>query len=50
MRHSPLAVMISLMVIFPGCLSSEPADVFYGDDISPPIPVDEFILIDEEGE
>ena len=50
MRRGISAFIISMMMLVPGCLSSGPDDVFYGEDISPPIPVDEFILIDEEGE
>ena len=46
-----LAVMIAGMIfISPGCLSENSADLFYGDDIDPPVPVDEFVLIDENGE
>jgi len=38
------------LLITPGCLSGGEIDEFYGDDINPPITVDEFILIDEKGE
>ena len=45
-----LAVFLSFAIISsPGCLSSE-VDNFYGEDISPPISVDDFILIDENGD
>ena len=43
-------VFLSLVIISsPGCLSSE-VDDFYGEDISPPISVNDFILIDENGD
>ena len=38
------------LLITPGCLSGEEVDEFYGEDINPPIAVDEFVLIDEKGE
>ena len=37
------------LLITPGCLSDGEIDEFYGEDISPPIPVKEFVLIDEKG-
>ena len=38
------------LLIAPGCLSRGEVDNFYGEDINPPITVDDFILIDEKGE
>ena len=37
------------LLITPGCLSDGEIDEFYGEDINPPIPVKEFVLIDEKG-
>ena len=37
------------LLISPGCLSDGEIDEFYGEDINPPIPVKEFVLIDEKG-
>ena len=37
------------LLISPGCLSDGEIDEFYGEDINPPIPVKEFVLIDERG-
>ncbi len=45
--------IISLMVVlssFTGCLSEGTDDIFYGEDIDPPIVVDEFVLENEKGE
>tara|TARA_B100000212_G_scaffold73852_1_gene52113 strand:- start:346 stop:798 length:453 start_codon:yes stop_codon:yes gene_type:complete len=45
-----LSLFLVLMIIpSSGCLSGE-IDDFYGEDISPPIPVDDFVLVDENGE
>jgi cytochrome oxidase Cu insertion factor (SCO1/SenC/PrrC family) len=38
-----------LASMFAGCTSSGQSDIFYGEDIAPPIPVDDFELIDENG-
>ena len=45
-----LAVLVTAGVILAGCLGDAESDVFYGDDINPPVPVEDFILIDENGE
>ena len=37
------------LLITPGCLSDGEIDEFYGEDINPPIPVKEFVLIDARG-
>jgi cytochrome oxidase Cu insertion factor (SCO1/SenC/PrrC family) len=37
------------LLITPGCVSEE-IDEFYGEDINPPIAVEEFVLIDDKGE
>ena len=39
-----------ILVMTPGCLSRGEMDEFYGEDINPPIAVNEFVLIDESGE
>ena len=43
-------LIVIAMLSLSGCLSSGAADVFYGDDIDPPRAVDQFVLIDENGE
>ena len=46
-----IALFVSLMLLLtPGCLSGGEIDEFYGEDINPPISVEEFVLIDENGE
>ena len=44
------SIFLSLLIISSsGCLSGE-VDDFYGEDISPPISVDDFVLVDENGD
>ena len=44
------SIFLSLLIISSsGCLSGE-VDEFYGEDISPPISVDDFVLVDENGD
>jgi len=43
-------ILAFTLLITPGCLSSEEIDEFYGEDINPPIAVNEFVLIDHKGE
>lgn len=38
------------LLVTPGCLSNGEVDEFYGEDINPPITVNEFQLIDDKGE
>ena len=38
------------LLIAPGCLSNGEIDEFYGEDINPPIAVNDFVLIDDRGE
>ena len=38
------------LLIAPGCLSNGEIDEFYGEDINPPIAVNDFVLIDDKGE
>ena len=42
--------LVIAMFSLSGCLANGTADVFYGDDIDPPRAVDQFVLIDENGE
>jgi len=47
----PIAlVALFLMSSLTGCLSSDSSDIFYGEDISPPIPVEDFVLVDGNGD
>ena len=43
-----VSFLVLLIISSSGCLSGE-VDDFYGEDISP-IPVDDFVLVDENGE
>ncbi len=45
-----LAVLVTTGVILAGCLGDVESDVFYGDDIYPSVPADDFVLIDENGD
>ena len=45
-----MAFILAAIILLAGCLGDGETDVFYGDDIVPPIPVQDFILIDEGGE
>jgi cytochrome oxidase Cu insertion factor (SCO1/SenC/PrrC family) len=50
MKNKFVIIILSILLVSPGCLSSEDTDIFYGDDINPPIPAEDFILIDGDGE
>ncbi len=43
------AILVTLGLLTAGCMGQEESP-FYGDEIKPKIPVDDFILIDEDGE
>ena len=43
-------ILAFTLLITPGCLSNDEIDEFYGEDINPPIAVNEFVLIDDKGE
>jgi protein SCO1/2 len=45
-----LAVLVTTGVILAGCLGDVESDVFYGDDIYPSVPADDFVLVDENGD
>ncbi len=40
-------LLVVMLLLIPGCLGGVEPDEFYGDDIDPPISVDEFVLLDE---
>ena len=44
-----ITLLVASCLLMAGCLGSE-EDIFYGDDINPPVPVEDFILVDENGE
>lgn len=50
MKNKIIGIIFSIILITPGCLGTEESDVFYGDDINPPIPAQDFILTDQNGE
>ena len=45
-----LAVLVAASVILAGCLGDAESDVFYGEDINPPVLADDFVLVDENGD
>ena len=45
-----LAILMTASVVLAGCFGNAESDVFYGEDINPPMPVDDFVLMDENGE
>ena len=45
-----LAVLVAASVILAGCLGDAESDVFYGEDIDPPVPADVFLLVVEYGD
>ncbi len=45
-----LAVLVVASVILAGCLGDAESDVFYGEDINPSVPADDFVLVDENGD
>ena len=45
-----LAILMTASVVLAGCLGDTESDVFYGEDINPPMPVDDFVLMDENGD
>ncbi len=50
MSRSVAWILAFTLLITPGCLSNGEIDEFYGEDINPPIAVNEFVLIDDKGE
>ena len=45
-----LAILMTASVVLAGCLGDTESDVFYGEDINPPMPGDDFVLMDENGD
>ena len=45
-----IALFLVLTLLVPGCIGDSEPDVFYGEDISPPVPVSDFILTDQNGD
>ena len=45
-----LAVLVTASIILAGCLGDAESDVFYGEDINPPVPAADFVLVDENGD
>jgi len=50
MSRKASALVLTLVILSTGCLGGAEPDVFYGDDITPAVAVDEFVLVDENGE
>jgi len=50
MSRSVAWILAFTLLITPGCLSNGEIDEFYGEDINPPIAVNEFVLMDDKGE
>ena len=49
MKQSLIAILLTTSVLLAGCLGEGEADIFHGDDIAPSVPVDDFVLMDENG-
>jgi len=45
-----LVVLVTASIILAGCLGDGESDVFYGEDIDPSVPADDFVLVDENGD
>ena len=43
------AILVTLGLLTAGCMGDEESP-FYGEEIKPEIPVEDFILLDEDGE
>ena len=50
MNRDIVAPLLTILILLSGCIGEEQTNVFYGEDIKPHIPVDDFILLDENGE
>ena len=50
MKQRLIAILLTASVLIAGCLGEGESDVFHGDDITPPVPVDDFVLMDENGQ
>ena len=45
-----LAILMTASVVLAGCIGDADSDVFYGEDIDPSVPVEDFVLMDENGD
>ena len=45
-----LGLILAISIMLAGCMGGVEEDVFYGEDINPPVPVTDFILTDENGD
>ena len=50
MSKSLFAIFMSICFLTTGCIGEEEVDIFYGEDIIPSMPAEDFTLIDENGE
>ena len=41
-----LAILMVASVVLAGCIGDAESDVFYGEDIDPSVPVEDFVLMD----
>ena len=48
--NRPLGLILAISIMLAGCMGGVEEDVFYGEDINPPVPVTDFILTDENGD
>ena len=48
--NRPLGLILAISILLAGCTGGVEEDVFYGEDINPPVPVTDFILTDENGD
>ena len=46
MSKNLFAILMSLCFISSGCIGNEEVDIFYGEDISPSMPAEDFTLTD----
>ena len=49
MSRNLFAILMALCFVTSGCIGNQEVDIFYGEDISPSIPAEDFTLTDEEG-
>ena len=49
MSKNLFAILMALCFVTSGCIGNEEVDIFYGEDISPSMPAEDFTLTDEEG-
>ena len=45
-----MGLILTMIIILPGCMGEPDEDLFYGEDIVPAVPVSDFILTDHNGE